>query len=62
MKQFIKMKKNVFTLDDKGYAKAREDFDEAAQPQENQQLNRRKGGVAQSRQPSHGGGGVIVID
>ena len=27
MKQFIKMKRNVFAIDDKGYAKAKEDFD-----------------------------------
>ncbi len=26
MKQFIKMKKNIFNIDDKGYAKARDDY------------------------------------
>ena len=31
MKQFLKMKKHVFILDEKGYAKAREDFDENTQ-------------------------------
>ncbi len=29
MKQFINMKKHVFLLDDKGYAKARDDFDDS---------------------------------
>jgi hypothetical protein len=41
MRQFLKMKKHVFILDDKGYAKAREDFDESSQNNDSN-LNRRK--------------------
>ena len=33
MKQFLRMKRSVFTIDDKGYAKAREDYDVNAMPQ-----------------------------
>jgi hypothetical protein len=69
MKQFLKLKKNVFFLDDKGYAKARDDFDENAQlnPSNADGLNKRKGSGAVGKggaNGSHGGssGGVIVID
>lgn len=64
MKQFLRLKKNVFTLDEKtGYVKAREDFDgettSSTGASQQDSLNRRKAGAGRAQ---GGGGGVIVID
>jgi hypothetical protein len=49
MRQFLKMKKHVFILDEKGYAKAREDFDESNSINNETNLNRRKGANVQQQ-------------
>ena len=65
MKLFLKMKKHVFIIDDKGYAKARDDFDDNAQAEHSAgQLNKRKGAQSMGSNTNNvkNSNSVIVID
>jgi hypothetical protein len=65
MKQFVKMKKLVFTMDDRGHVNSRPDFDgihtSSSALMATYDKRNRGGGAPQAPRASTGGG-VIVID
>ena len=59
MKTFLRMKRHVFVLDDKGNARAREDYDVNAMPE---MAGKRKPAAKPAPGQKEAAGGVIVID